>query len=154
MIAEGLFMVLTITDIHARFLTSGENSWKWFRAQTRRDHCAKPGRRQEASQNQEVRRRLFVQPSPSTIWAFSPKCVSLSQKLIPKTLIFVIHFHPRWETVASIHDQYESREEKKSFNHRKSLSLSLLVLTFVVSLKQALSRVNSSEGNEGRSCYT
>ena len=64
--------------------------------------------------------------------------MSLSQKLIPKTLIFVIHFHPRWETVASIHDQYESREEKKSFNHRKSQSQSQTVFTFVVSLKRAL----------------
>ena len=42
----------------------------------------------EASQNEEVPRRLFVQPSPSTIWAFSPKCVSLLQKLIPKTFFF------------------------------------------------------------------
>ena len=40
--------------------------------------------------------------------------------------------------MASIHDQYESREEKKSFNHQKSSSLSLLVLTFVVSFKRAL----------------
>ena len=137
-IAECRFTVLTITETHARFQTSGENSLQWFRAQTRRDHCAKPGRREEASQNEEVRRRQFVQPSPSTIWAFSPKCVSLSKKLIPKTLIFLIHYQTGWETVASIHDQYESREEKKSLNHRKSRSLSLLVLTFVASLKWAL----------------